>query len=333
MSSPEEIPKYLQLEESLSQKMKEVISSLPRQPHGWFDSSYLYLYQGFWYQPDHLQAIISCQNHFQARSSDVILVTYPKCGTTWLKAIIFAILNRKHFPPAAPNHPLLTSNPHDLAFSLEINLYANNQLPDEDHSPSRRFFSTHMPRASLPDSAKSKCKLVYACRNAKDTFVSLWHFMNKLRPREMGEYEMERVFGMFCEGVVGYGPFWDHVLEYWRRSQEDPDGVLFVKYEDLKEDAGGQVRRLAEFLECGFSAEEEEAAGVVEEMVRLTSFERMSGLEVNRSGKLGNGIGVETKHFFREGVVGDWRNCLSAQMAQRLDHIVEDKFAGTGLLM
>ncbi|KAL1568536.1 hydroxyjasmonate sulfotransferase [Salvia divinorum] len=331
MSSPN--PKYLQQEESLTLESKELISTLPRH-NGWFDSTHLYLYRGFWYQPDHLQAVISCQNHFQPRHSDVFLATYPKCGTTWLKAIIFTILNRKHFPPASQNHPLLTTNPHQLVLSLEIDLYAANQLPTASasaasSSPSRRFFSTHMPHASLP-LPDSQCKVVYACRNAKDTFVSLWHFMNKLRPQGAPEMDMETAFQMFCDGAVGYGPFWDHVLGYWRRSRKEPERVLFVRYEDMKEEAAVQVRRLAEFLECGFSAAEEEE-GVVDRILDLTSFESMRGSEVNRVGRLGNGI--ENKHFFREGVVGDWKNCLSAQMAQKLDRIVEEKFAGTGLFI
>lgn len=160
--------------------------------------------------------------------------------------------------------------------------------------------------------------------------MSLWHFMNKLRLGEAGRDDMERVFGMFCDGVVGYGPFWDHVLEYWRRSGEDPGRVLFVKYEDVKEEAAVQVRRLAEFLECPFSVEEEES-GVVDQILDLTSFERMSGLEVNRVGRLGNGM--ENRHFFREGVVGDWKNFMTDEMAERLDQIVRDKFSGSGLVL
>ncbi|KAG6398998.1 hypothetical protein SASPL_140471 [Salvia splendens] len=324
-------PEYLQQEESLTPESRELITTLPRQ-NGWFDSTHLYLYQGFWFQPDHLQAVISCQSHFQPLHSDVFLATYPKCGTTWLKAIIFTILNRKHFPPSSPNHPLLTANPHQLVLSLEIDLYAHNRLPTASttSSPSRRFFSTHMPHASLPQPLSQRNKVVYACRSPKDTFVSLWHFMNKLRPQGAPERDMETAFRMFCDGAVGYGPFWDHVLGYWRRSLEEPERVLFVRYEDVKEEGAVQVRRMAEFLECGFSAEEEEE-GVVDRILELSSFESMRGSEVNRVGRLGNGI--ENKHFFREGVVGDWKNCLSAQMAQELDGIVEEKFGGAGLVI
>lgn len=331
--SSQDIPKYLQQEESLAPEFKDLISTLPKQK-GWFDSTSLYKYHNFWFQPDHLQAILSCRKNFRPRDSDIFLVTYPKCGTTWLKAVIFTLLHRHHHPPHSENHPLLTKNPHDLVLSLEINLYADDgqiQIPAAAE-PSRRFFSTHMPHASLPEALKggSKCKVVYVCRNPKDTFVSLWHFMNKLRLPESGEIRIEEAFEKFCGGVVGYGPFWDHVLEYWKESEERSDKVLFVKYENMKEEPRAQLRRMAEFLGCAFSAAEEES-GVVDRILELTSFERMRGLEVNRSGRLEKGF--ENSHFFRKGVVGDWRNHFSAEMVERLDRIVEEKFSGSGLIL
>ncbi|KAJ1413466.1 Sulfotransferase domain [Sesbania bispinosa] len=99
-------------EEKLSQQCKELIRSLPKQ-RGW-RTRYLYLFQGFWCQPAEIQAIIAFQNHFQPKNSDVIVATIPKSGTTWLKALTFAIVNRQRFTTTSITHPLLTANPHDL---------------------------------------------------------------------------------------------------------------------------------------------------------------------------------------------------------------------------
>ncbi|KAI3446390.1 hypothetical protein Pfo_003055 [Paulownia fortunei] len=323
-------PKYLQQEETLAQECKDLISTLPKEK-GWL-ASYLYQYQGFWYAVRHLQGAISCQKHFQAQDSDVFLVTTPKSGTKWLKAIMFALVNRKRYP-VAKNHPLLTHNSHDLVPFLEIKLYADNQIPDitSSPSPSPRLFSTHLPYVSLPEPVKnsSTCKLVYLCRNPKETFVSLWHFTNKLRLQEMGTNSIGQVFEMLCK-VSLFGPFWDHVLEYWKQSKENPDGVLFLKFEDMKEQPAVYLLRLSEFLECPFSADEEES-GLVEEILKLFNFDNLRSVEVNKNGKLSSG--EENNAFFRRGDVGDWSNHLDSEMVEKLDQITEDKLCGSGLVL
>ncbi|KAL0407841.1 UNVERIFIED_CONTAM: Cytosolic sulfotransferase 1 [Sesamum radiatum] len=55
-----------------------------------------------------------------------------------------------------------------------------------------------------------------------------------------------------------YGPFWDDILGYWNAHLENPGKVLFLKYEDLKEDITSQVKKIAEFIGFPFSVEEEE---------------------------------------------------------------------------
>ncbi|PIN15582.1 Sulfotransferase [Handroanthus impetiginosus] len=324
------LPKYLQQEETLTQEGKNLISTLPKEK-GWV-ASHLYQYQGFWYPVRYLQGVISCQKHFHPQDSDIFLVTSPKSGTTWFKALIFALVNRKKHPPSKINHPFITHNPHDLVPFLEIRLYSDNQIPDFSSMPSPRLLSTHLPYVSLPESVKtsSKSKIVYLCRNPKDIFVSLWHFTNKLRRQEMGKNSIGDVFEMFCKGITLFGPFWDHVLEYWNQSRGNPDRMLFVKFEDMKENPEVHLRRLAEFLECPFSGDEEES-GILEGILKLCSFDNLSGLEVNKNGMLPSG--EENNAFFRRGEVGDWKNYLDDGMVEKLDRITEEKFCGSGLVM
>ena len=95
---------------------------------------------------------------------------------------------------------------------------------------------------------------------------------------------LNEAFEMYCKGVIGFGPFWDHMLGYWKESIERPHKVLFLKYEDLKEDVTFHLKKLAEFLGFPFSLEEERA-GDVEKIAKLCSFENMKELEVNKAGK------------------------------------------------
>ncbi|KAF8376817.1 hypothetical protein HHK36_031511 [Tetracentron sinense] len=316
-------------EERTYQPYTEIMSTLPK-VRG-FAPQHLYNHQGFWYTESNLPRVMAVQNHFIAHSSDILLATNPKCGTTWLKSLIFAICNRKLHP--STQHPLLTVNSHQLVPFLEL-LYTNNEIPDLDILPSPRLLATHIPYSSLPQSVlDSGCPLVYMCRNPKDTFVSWWHFLNKISNKELKPSTLEEAFEMFCNGASIVGPFWDHVLDYWRASLDRPQCVMFLKYEEMQAETIVHVKRLAKFVRCPFSLEEEKE-GVVDEIIRLCSYENLSRLEVNKTGEAMFGENEIKFHtFFRKGKVGDSSNYLTAEMTERLDRISEQKFHGYGLTL
>uniref|UniRef100_A0A803KVK3 Sulfotransferase n=1 Tax=Chenopodium quinoa TaxID=63459 RepID=A0A803KVK3_CHEQI len=264
------LAKYLQ-EDDISQECQALISTLPKE-QGWV-LSHLYQYQGFWYPVKMLQGVLSCQRHFQARDTDIILATNPKCGTTWLKALAYAIINRKINPPGGDNHPLHSNNPHELVPYLELKLYADHQVPDLTKLPSPRLFSTHLPIDSLPLSIKETgCKVVYLARDPKDAFISFWHFMNKPRPQN-SKITLEEAFDKFYKGVNICGPFWGHLLNAWKYSLDNPNKVFFLKYEELKEQPKLYLKKLAEFWGCPFSLEEENNGVIIEEILGLCSFD------------------------------------------------------------
>ncbi|OIS95880.1 PREDICTED: cytosolic sulfotransferase 12-like [Nicotiana attenuata] len=325
-TSPQIPPKYLR-EDELNEECKKLLLTLPKE-RGWL-FSHIYNYQGFWIAPRQLQAVRACQQQFLAQDSDIILVTFPKSGTTWLKALVFALVNRMNYPISGKNHPLLFKNPHDLVPFLELKLYVDGQLPDFSSYTSPRLLSTHLTYGSLPKSVQdSQNKLVYLCRNPRDTFISLFHFANILKIENMGISSIEEMLDLFCKGVSFYGPFWNHVLDYWKESMEKPKKVLFLMYEEMKEQPEIQLKRLAEFLECPFSIEEENC-GVVDEILRICSFENLSNLEVNKNENLSTG--EKNKAFFRRGEVGDWKNYFTTEMVEKLNHIIEQKFQGSGI--
>ena len=118
-------------------------------------------------------------------------------------------------------------------------------------------------------------------------------------------------------------------MGYWKASKEEPQKILFLKYEDLKEDINFYVKRLADFLGCPFT-EDVENERVIEEILELCSFDNMKNMEVNKSPER-NPIGFVKNMFFRKGKVGDWENYLTPSMAERLEKLVKEKFDGSGL--
>ena len=160
--------------------------------------------------------------------------------------------------------------------------------------------------------------------------------MSKLRSKDLVPISFNEAYEAFCNGVSEYGPFWDHVLGYWKASKESPKKILFLKYEDMKKEPELEVRKLAAFMEMAFSAEEEEK-GVVEAIVKLCSYENLRSLEVNKGGggrqKFTTKETVDNENFFRKGVVGDCENYLTEEMKDRIDSITINKLKDSGLTL
>ncbi|KAJ0791935.1 putative Sulfotransferase domain, P-loop containing nucleoside triphosphate hydrolase [Helianthus annuus] len=52
---------------------------------------------------------MATQDTFQALSTDIYLATLPKSGTTWLKALVFATVNRNMYKKQASISPPATN--------------------------------------------------------------------------------------------------------------------------------------------------------------------------------------------------------------------------------
>ncbi|CAN6235693.1 unnamed protein product [Urochloa humidicola] len=272
---------------------------------------------------------------FAARPYDIIVASLPKSGTTWIKALLFATVHRDEYPVDADDHPFHSVSPHECVSFFELGLYTKNRIPNLDTLPDPRLFATHVPFMALPRTIMTtSCKIVYICRDPKDTLISTWHFLNKFRAKAgLDPLTVERAAEMFCDGLSPFGPYWDHVLGYWRAHLAHPEKVLFFRYEEMQRDPEVHVRRLAEFVGLPFGAGEEED-GVVAAIVRLCSFKHMSELKATKDGSIENVLGpgtINNSVFYRRGVVGDWRNHLSLETARRIDAITQARFQSSGL--
>ncbi|CAL5081235.1 unnamed protein product [Urochloa decumbens] len=313
----------------------DLVAALPRRQD---PIAELLLYQGCWLPKYWVPGIIEFQRRFKPRPDDVILASYPKCGTTWLMALAFAVAARRAYPPAAAGaheheHPLRRLHPHDVVPLVE-EVFARGDEARLDALPSPRLMSTHLPFTLLPPpvvaaAGSGGCRVVYVCRDPKDMVVSMWHFLRRSSRSE--GFSFADLFDAVCDGTAAPGPVWENVLSYWRAAVALPDTVLFLRYEDLLRDTGEGVRRLAKFMGMPFTAAEE-AAGAVAAVVELCSLGNMKAQEVNKAGSVaaaGN-LTMPRDSFFRKGVAGDWASLMTPEMAVRMDGIFHEKFLGTG---
>ncbi|KAK6921044.1 Sulfotransferase domain [Dillenia turbinata] len=189
----------------------DIITTLPV-GDSWNWPSNLYKNHGFWYTPEFLKGVISAKQRYKPLDKDVILCSYPKSSTNWLKALAFTIMTPTKFDLSS--RPLCTNPPMTCVPCIEFEkAEGNNEFP---------LASTHIPYSSLPDSIISlDCKIVYICRDPKDAFVSWWYHAYYFVCNDKKPISLEKAFDLFCQGIVLFGPFWDHVWNTGRQALKD----------------------------------------------------------------------------------------------------------------
>merc|ERR1712194_355951 len=191
---------------------------------------------------------------FQPRPSDVFVVTYPKCGTTWVTQICHQL--------RAPGHT--DFDEISLVCPWDIIAHDCGQNLDADHVANPRVWKSH---EKAKDVAKGG-KYIHVCRNPEDAFISFYRFLPAFFGMAPDEITVEEFATAIFGGVSHSGGIWDFYVDWWDR-RKDPD-VLWIAFEDLKGDLQGQIRRIAKFMEIDLTEE------VLETVAKHSSFAYMN---------------------------------------------------------
>jgi hypothetical protein len=261
-----------------------------------------------------LRTSLSPRTREAERHADAFVISYPKCGRTWLNMLMSRALASRYG----------VSDPDYLASDLLGGEVAG--------APHIRFSHDDNPHWKTPRGlARSKeryagKKVVLLVRDPRDVVVSMY-FERSRRERayagSLSQFLRER------KGSLAT------IIEYyniWAAERGRPAAFCLARYEDLKADAAGELRRLLRF-----AGVEGLTDAHVEDAVTFASFENMRAMETAGAagtGRLRPGDPGDAESFkTRKGKVGGHVDYLSPEETAWVDRKVReelDPFYGYG---
>ncbi|XP_051846510.1 sulfotransferase 1C1-like [Antechinus flavipes] len=190
--------------------------------------------------------------------------------------------------------------------------------------PFPRILKTHLSVQMLPPSFwKQNTKIIYVARNAKDTVVSYHHF-SKIVPLLPKSNTLEEFIEKFMDGKVLWDSWYDHVKGRW--NQKDKHSVLYLFYEDMKENPRQEIQKILKFLEKDLSEE------IFNKIIYHTSFDIMQQNPMANYGTIPKEMMDQSiSPFMRKGMSGDWKNHFTIAQNEKFDEEHKKKMAGTTL--
>ncbi|XP_073839454.1 sulfotransferase 1B1-like [Musca autumnalis] len=264
------------------------------------------------------ESVLEQVMQFEVKEDDVYVVTFPKCGTTWIQEATWLLVHNLDFETAQKVQLV-----HRSPFMELKGFYAGfmfDTLKAAMNSPSPRVLKSHLPAHLIPKEIWTKrAKVVYCARNPKDMAVSYYHFHSGL-----GTWE--GTIDEFVEDLINndimYSSYWDHLWDFWHMREQE--NVFFTTFEDMKRDLRKVLIDLNNFLDRPQLSEEE-----LSKLQEHLSFKNMkentsanpTALIVASHAKRNIKPGFE---FMRRGIVGSYKDELSPETQEKLDQWIKE---------
>ena len=259
------------------------------------------------------------QEFKKLQKADLVFVTCPKSGRTWVRIMLSRLLQQRHgFPESAilgstafhREHPALPV----VFFTHDTNIgnYTGNRDSKADYAGKHIVLLVRDPR----DIAVSA---YFQWKHRMDPQKRALH-TPALEGRELSAYE----FATHPDGSLIKTI---NMLNSWDAALPKLDDVLVVRYEDLRNSPADWLQRIADF--CGFNPTPAETGDAVE----YASLENMKKMERNAA------FGTDSRRFssgkqesgdaykVRRGKVGGFADYFTDEQAVAVDELVSSRLA------
>lgn len=256
------------------------------------------------------------------RRDDVIVVTPPKSGTTWMQTIVALLFS---------GDPEVET---DLSFKMpwvDMRLREISEVSERlEEMHQRRCMKSHTPMDGLPLDAAAHYLCVF--RHPLDVHFS---FRNHVRnipitwfDHWFPEDDIDRVtFRRFLDGgPQGFDtdatPL-AHILQHFKAAKalaEHPNVSLF-HYADMQNDLAGVFSHLSQLLDAPHPAP------VLEQLVAAARFDNMKQNADRFSPAGGKGFFKSDSEFFHSGSNGKWVGHLTDQELAAYDQVMDTELS------
>jgi len=224
------------------------------------------------------------RNNLTVLDDDVFLVSYPRSGNTWIRFLI-----------------------GNLIFDNSINWQnIDNKIPDIYRLSDSKLLKIQRPRILKSHHSYNPLypKVVYIIRDVRDVCISYYyHKMKYLRMK----LNFDDFLNDFIKGNLDdFGTYSKNYKSWMRMEDEIKNGLLLIKYEELKENTDLSLRKITDFMGIQKSDNQIKAA------IQRSNFTNMKNSEIKSANKSGIFIDSDKKiNFVRKGKSGAWKEFLN----------------------
>jgi sulfotransferase family protein len=237
---------------------------------------------------------------------DTYVISYPKSGRTWLRALIGKYLSLEH------------GIPEDAILSTGF-VTSESGLPKVSfsHDESAMQDGLRYQDLSRDRSKYAGRKVILLARDIKDTLVSAFFQATKRRNLFEGSIsEFIRTDEYGVRKILAY-------YEVWLGNRDVPGALLFIRYEEMHKDAGAVLKAVLEFI--GVEAIDDDR---VASSVDYCAFENLRRLEEKNEFKTSilkpMGDGDPDGFKVRKGQVGGYTEYLSQEDVAYIDGVIAE---------
>jgi hypothetical protein len=241
---------------------------------------------------------------FESVEPDTYVVSYPKCGRTWLRVLTHKYLERCGLQA------------HEFRDKSLMKIPGNHILKFEHDKSSWVPAPCSMKNLNFDTKKYTGKKIVFLVRDPRDVLVSSWYhlkFRENVYTGSLSEFIRDDLVGI--RKLVAF-------MNMWIENSHIPDSFTVITYEDLHRDSVVYFSDFLKFLDININ---HEALGTA---IEESTFRKMKEMELHNKlnepwMKPGSKQSANSMKI-RKGSVGGYKNELSPEDIQYVNSVIRD---------